>query len=381
MGKDYYAILGVPKNATDDQLKRAYKKLALKWHPDRNKDNEKEATAKFQEIGEAYDVLSDPRKRQIYDQLGEEGLKAGMDGAAGAGGFPGGFPGGFQRAGPNGTQFFFSGGGPGGFRNANDIFREFFGGSNPFGASFGGSDDEDDVDMGGNGPSGMPGGFASMFGGMGGMPGGMPGMGGMGGMPGGMGGGSRRRGPAKDSAFVNELQIPIEDLYRGVTKKLKITRTVHEADGTTRDESKVIAIDVKPGWKDGTKVTFEGEGDVYPGRKPADVVFVIREKASPYYKRSGNDLVYDIPINLSQALTGVKLTLPHPSGEEVVVNVTDVVSPNYPKKVVRGKGMPISKAPGTYGDLIVNFQISFPSSLTDDQKKRVKEALKGSRYV
>lgn len=375
MGKDYYAILGVPKNATDDQLKRAYKKLALKWHPDRNKDNEKEATAKFQEIGEAYDVLSDPRKRQIYDQLGEEGLKAGMDGAAGAGGFPGGFPGGFQRAGPNGTQFFFSGGGPGGFRNANDIFREFFGGSNPFSAGYGDSDD-DDVEMGGTGMGGMPGGFASMFGGMpgmGGMPGGMPGMGGM--------GGGRRRGPAKSNTIVNELQIPVEDLYKGITKKLKITRTVHESNGTARDESKVVTIDVKPGWKDGTKVTFEGEGDVYPDRRPADIVFVIREKPSQYYKRSGNDIVYDIPINLSQALTGVKLTLPHPSGDEVVVNVTDVISPNYPKKVVRGKGMPISKAPGTYGDLIVNFQILFPASLTEEQKKKVKEGLKGSRYV
>ena len=383
MGKDYYKILGVPHDATDEQLKKAYKKLALKWHPDRNKDNEKEATAKFQEIGEAYDVLSDPRKRQIYDQLGEEGLKAGMDGAAAGGGFPGGgggFPGGFQSTGPNGTRFYFSGGGPGGFRNANDIFREFFGSSNPF-ANFS-SGDEDDVDMDNDGAGyggrggmhgGMPGGFAGMFGG--GMPGGFPGAAAAGG-----GAGGRRRGPAQDRPVVTELPISLEDLYKGVTKKLKITRTVHSTDGTAREESKVFTIDVKPGWKDGTKITFEGEGDVYPGRKPADIIFVIREKPNQFYKRNGNDLVYDIPINLCQALTGIKLTLPHPSGEEVVVNIKDIISPNNAHRVIAGKGMPISKAPGSYGDIVVNFQISFPTTLTDHQKKKVKEALEGSRF-
>lgn len=365
MGKDYYAILGVPRDATDDQIKKAYRKLAIKWHPDRNKDNEKEATAKFQEIGEAYDVLSDSRKRQIYDQLGEEGLKAGMNG--GAGGPAGGFPGG---AFPGGAQFFFSGpgGGAGGFRNANDIFREFFGSNSPFGF---GSDDDDDVEMGSGGMHGMPGGFP---GGFPGMFGGMPGMGGMGGM----GGGRNRQ---RDNTIVRELPISIEDLYKGITKKLKITRTVHEPNGSSHDESKVVTIDVKPGWKDGTKITFEGEGDVYPGRKAADIVFVIKEKSNPFYKRSGNDLVYDIPINLTQALTGVKLTLPHPSGQEVVLSVSDVISPNSPRRAMSGKGMPISKSPGSYGDLIVNFQIAFPTSLNDTQKKQIKEALRGSSFV
>ena len=82
MGKDYYSILGVKKGANEDELKRAYRKLALKYHPDKNKSSS--AEEKFKEIGEAYDVLSDPKKRQIYDQLGEEGLKGG---GAGMGGF------------------------------------------------------------------------------------------------------------------------------------------------------------------------------------------------------------------------------------------------------------------------------------------------------
>ena len=94
MGKDYYAVLGVSRTANDDELKKAYRKLALKYHPDKNRAPG--AEEKFKDIGEAYDVLSDPRKRQIYDQCGEEGLKAGGGGApppgAGTGGMGGGMP-------------------------------------------------------------------------------------------------------------------------------------------------------------------------------------------------------------------------------------------------------------------------------------------------
>lgn len=98
MGKDYYAILGVPRNASEEDLKKAYKKMALKWHPDRNKDNKEAAEEKFKEIAEAYDVLSDTQKRKVFDQFGEEGLKGGVPEGAGAGGF----------GGPGGTSFHFS---------------------------------------------------------------------------------------------------------------------------------------------------------------------------------------------------------------------------------------------------------------------------------
>ena len=92
MGRDFYADLGVGKGASDAELKKAYRKLAMKHHPDKNPENRQRAEAKFKRISEAYDVLSDPKKKEVYDQFGEEGLKAGM----GEGGFPGsgGFPGG-----------------------------------------------------------------------------------------------------------------------------------------------------------------------------------------------------------------------------------------------------------------------------------------------
>ncbi|GFR50867.1 hypothetical protein Agub_g13154, partial [Astrephomene gubernaculifera] len=102
MGKDYYKILGVSKDADENQLKKAYYKLAQKWHPDKNPNNAAAATEKFKEISEAYDVLSDPQKRTIYDQFGEEGLKGGVPNGAGAGG-PGGGAGGF----PGGGAYHF----------------------------------------------------------------------------------------------------------------------------------------------------------------------------------------------------------------------------------------------------------------------------------
>ena len=115
MGKDYYAILGVKKGATDEELKRAYRKMALKYHPDKNKSAG--AEEKFKEIGEAYDVLSDPKKRQIYDQFGEEGLKGG------AGGPPGGNSGPHQ--GFEGFTYTYHG-------DPRATFTQFFGTANPF---------------------------------------------------------------------------------------------------------------------------------------------------------------------------------------------------------------------------------------------------------
>ena len=123
---DYYAVLGVNRDADEETIKKAYRKHALKWHPDRNPENKAMAEQKFKEISEAYEVLSDKNKRAVYDQFGEEGLKGGVpppEGGSGAGGFEGRFPG--------GTFFQFSSTGGGPFRPSRpeDIFAQFFGGS------------------------------------------------------------------------------------------------------------------------------------------------------------------------------------------------------------------------------------------------------------
>lgn len=132
---DYYSVLGVSKDADEATLKKAYKKLALKWHPDRNLENKDAAEKEFKLISEAYQVLSDPKKKEIYDMYGEEGLKMGENGGpapGSGGGMPGGMPGGF----PKGTTFSFSSGGPGGGcksnippskeSNGNRLFPFFF---------------------------------------------------------------------------------------------------------------------------------------------------------------------------------------------------------------------------------------------------------------
>ncbi|XP_020570841.1 dnaJ homolog subfamily B member 3-like [Phalaenopsis equestris] len=201
MGADYYNILQVDRNAKDDDLKKAYRKLAMKWHPDKNPNNKKEAEAKFKQISEAYEVLSDPQKRAVYDQYGEEGLKGGVPPPSGGG------------AGPGGASFF-TGDGPTVFRfnprNPDDIFSEFFGFSSPFGAMGGGN--------------GMRGGmrfsnsifgddmFGSAFGGM-------------------------RENPMesqrqhKAQPIENKLPCSLEELYKGTTKKMKISREIADISG------------------------------------------------------------------------------------------------------------------------------------------------------
>lgn len=138
MGKDFYKTLGVAKTASQDEIKRAYRKLALEYHPDKNKS--KEADKKFKEVTEAYEVLSDPQKRQTYDQFGAAAFEQGAAGGAGGGPF-GGFGG--QQGGQYGpfSYTYSTNGGPaegfnfdfGGFSDPFDIFEQFFGGGSPFG--------------------------------------------------------------------------------------------------------------------------------------------------------------------------------------------------------------------------------------------------------
>ena len=378
MGKDYYAILGVARDADDEAIKRAYRKQAMRHHPDRNPSNKEAAEAKFKEISEAYEVLSDKQKRAIFDQVGEEGLKGGVPpgsggggggaGPAGMGGFPGG---GFQFSfgGPGG------GSGGGGFRpqDANDIFAQFFGGG--MGGMRGGR-----AGGGGGAAGGHP--FASMFGGMGGGGGGgdedddddMAGMGGMGGM-GGFGQRNNRGGPRKAAPIKHKLQLTLEELYSGCTKKMKITRSRLDERGQPQPTPKVVEIAVRPGWKAGTKVTFEREGDERPGEIASDIVFEIAEAKHARFSRRGDELVYRRSVTLTEALVGLKVRVLALDGSTVEVDVSE--GGIYPglTRVVKGKGMPVSKREGQFGDLIIEFDVVFPKTkLTQAQKQLILDA-------
>ncbi len=366
MGKDYYKILGVEKNAPQEEIKKAYRKLALKWHPDRcPPDKKDEAQKKFQDIGEAFEILSDPEKKRIYDQVGEEGLK---------GGFPGGGDG-EGAGGPGGAQFHFSGMPGGGrafhFSNPEDIFKTFFGTGNPFeaeggGADFGGGGFNPFMGMGGmGGMGGMPG---MRMGGMGGMPGGM------GGMPG-MGGSSGRHSAAptkKADPVQHDLKVSLEDLYTGTTKRVRITKKIADASGTLVPVTVEKEIQVKPGWKNGTKITFEREGDELPGIIPADIIFVIQAKPHERFERDGDNLIYHCPVTLYEALCGVRTTVQHLDGRVLNIDVKHVTPDTV--KIIPAEGMPNSKTK-TKGDLRVKFRIIFPD-LSESERQQIGGLLK-----
>lgn len=344
MGVDYYNILNVGKNASDDDLKKAYRKLAMKWHPDKNPNNKKEAEAKFKQISEAYDVLSDQQKRAIYDQYGEEGLKGQV-----------------PPPGAGGSSTYSNGSGSFSFnpRNAEDIFAEFFGANHPFsmGGGFGGL---------GGGPSRVSRFSDGMFGGFG---------------PAetvfrSPYNESSQAGPRKAPAVENKLPCTLEELYNGSTRKMKISRNIVDVSGKAMSVEEILPIEVKPGWKKGTKITFPEKGNDLPNVLPADLVFVIDEKPHEVYKRDGNDLIVTQKISLAEALSGFTVNLPTLDGRNLNIPITDVISPGY-EKVVPKEGMPITKDQGKRGNLRIKFDIKFPSRLTSEQKAGIKRLLGG----
>ncbi|KAK8921070.1 hypothetical protein KSP39_PZI019908 [Platanthera zijinensis] len=349
MGLDYYDILKVGKNASDEDLKKSYKKLAMKWHPDKNPTDKTEAEAKFKQISEAYEVLSDPQKKLVYDQYGEEGLK----------GIP---PPGNSGNGAKGSgDFVFN---P---RNAEDIFAEFFG-SSPF--EFGSMNRAKSTRFQSDGAGGFFGGPENVFRSysegvrMG-------------------GGGQLKKAPAIES----KLACSLEELYMGSTRKMKISRNVIKDNGLTClyfviifecrqivPESEILTIDVKPGWKKGTKITFPEKGNEQVNQLPADLLFIIGEKPHEIYKRDGNDLVVHQKVSLAEALTGTTIKLASLDGRDLSIPVTDIISPGY-ELVIAKEGMPIAKEPGRKGNLRIKFEVKFPTRLTPDQQSALKRIL------
>jgi len=335
MGKDFYAILGVPRTADAAALKKAYRKLAMKWHPDKNPDNVAQAQAKFQEISEAYDVLSDPKKRELFDKYGEDGLKFGgpppPPGFDGAGGNPGGFQGfgGFPGGG-QGYQFTQA--------QAEELFQNLFGGfgggrgANFNNFSFGG----DDMGFGG-----------------------FPGMG--------MGRRGRRSAPPRAVTVQIDLPCTLEQLNQRATRKMKIHRCIEG-----RDEEKILLVNLLPWWKTGTKVTFDGEGDKEVGKPAQDLQFVIRVVPHQTFEREKENLVCQRTVSLRDALCGYELSVRDLDGQEHRKVFDEVIQPGTEYRI-RNAGM--FKKDGTRGDIVVRFQVKFPSRLNPQEKTQVKRVL------
>jgi DnaJ homolog subfamily B member 4 len=357
-----YDALSISPTATQDEIKKAYRKAALKWHPDKNPNNPN-ASEKFKEVSQAYEVLSDPEKRKVYDQYGLEFLLGGgrqappgaEDAGMGGAGF-GEMPGGFQGfsgmpGGASGTRsFHFSTGGGGGgfnFGDPNDIFAQF--------AKQGGSGLGEDDDI------------FNMFSGMGGGRSTGPRHSSF--MPG-------RQRPRSPEVTVVERPLPVtlEELFDGAHKKMKIKRkTFDQATGKRSTQDKILEMDIKPGLKAGSKIKFAGVGDQEEGGTQ-DLHFIVTEKPHATLQREGDDLKTIIELDLKEALTGWKRTVTTIDGRRLPVSGGGPTQPGYQERFPH-LGMRLPKKPSERGDFIVEVKVMFPRSLTAAQKTIIKETL------
>lgn len=353
--RDYYEVLGVQKNASEDEIKRAYKKMAIQYHPDRN-PGDKEAEEKFKEAAEAYEVLHDPQKRQRYDQFG-------FDAVSGVGG-------------------------SGGFTDVNDIFSAF-----------------GDI-------------FESM------------GFGGFGGFGGGRG---RRQKPVykgRDQRL--RVELTLEEIVNGTTKKFKIKNDVvcDHCHGSGSEDGKVetctrcggsgvvvqthqsvfgmmqsqsvcpdchgegtviknkchdchgegikpgesiIEVNFPAGLAEGMVLNLDGKGGAGPHNGvPGDLQIIIKEKENDTFLRDGNDLVYNLLLTIPQAVLGCSLEVPTIDGK-AKINIAPGTQPGTVLRL-RGKGIPEVQGynRGQRGDEVINISVYMPETLSRDEKEALK---------
>ncbi|MFB3055603.1 MAG: DnaJ C-terminal domain-containing protein [Ignavibacteriaceae bacterium] len=296
--KDYYEILGVEKSASQDEIKKAFRKLAMKYHPDRNQDNKK-AEEKFKQVTEANEVLSDPEKRKKYDSLGSNWKQYQSQGQ----GFDD-FYSNYGRGG-GGAQYSYSG-------NLDDLFGNISGFSDFFESFFGRSDTAT--------------------------------------------GRTQRVRSRKGQDFEATLYIPLIETYNGTTKEISVG-------------GKRVRVKISPGTKDGKKLRLKGLGNEgMNGGEKGDLYLTLKIEKDPYFELDGNNLYYDLYVDLYTAVLGGKKQVITLGGK--TVNITIPKGTDSGKVLrLKGLGFPNSENSNINGDLLVRIKVELPQNLKKEEKE------------
>ncbi len=313
--QDYYTILGVKKGASSEEIRKAYRKMARKYHPDLNKDDAS-AKQRFQEVQNAFDVLNDEKKRQLYDRFG-----AGYESFAQGGGPRGPTAGSYQGEGfhPGGGGYSFD-------------FEEIFGGGG----------------RGAPGRGGGGGGFADFF---------RQFSAGAGEGPG------HPHPPAHGGDIEHTLTVPFATAVNGGNAQI----TVQRRDGKVEN----IELKIPPGVEDGNKIRLRGQGDPAPTGERGDIYIKVSISKHPVFRRSGDRLELRVPVTLAEAIEGARIDIPGPRG-----TISIAVPPGTSSgRKLRVKGQGVARKDGSAGDLLAEVQIVLPTGITPDDRSRIAELM------
>ena len=343
--RDYYDVLGIDRNADEKTIKKAYRKLAKKYHPDTNAGNA-DAADKFKEVNEAYDVLSDPKKKKMYDQFGHAAFEAGADPGAGAGGFSGfhgGTNGGYQ-------EFHFNG------EDMDDIFGDIFGnmfhGSHRGSSGFGGNNGSYSHFGGGSGFHSSSGFDSNGFGGSG------------------FGGFHQQDFPQKGSDVKASINVTFDEAAFGADKRISLSGP----DGSS-GAPQTLQVHIPAGIDTGKSIRLKGKG--MPGTgggEPGDLLLKVTVGTRPGYERKGSDVYTTISIPYTTAVFGGEATVPTLYGN-VICKIREGMQSGS-KIRLRGKGIVSMKNPGVRGDQYVTIQIQVPQNLNYTAKEKLHEYAK-----
>ena len=317
---DYYKILQLPKNCLQEDIAESFRNLSLKYHPKVcSPENSAKSEFHFQKLCEAYEVLSDPIKKEIYDIYGQEGLKNGI----------------IDKKGNIKGGYIYSG-------NGHEIFEKFMGTANPFtlkGESEKGFFDEQICENKKNEEGVQP--------------------------------------------IDVDLECTLEELYNGCVKHIKYKRRVIGVDfRTTEEKEAAVDVEIFRGYDKHTVIPYKGMGNQSPGMKNSDLIVHIKEKKHKCFQRvNTNDLIYVHKIDLAQALNSEPVKFTTLDGRKLAISIDEIISPST-VKVVPGEGMPIFQNEMNVrdlnirkGDLYIKFDIKFPEYIDPAKKIEITSLL------